>query len=60
MEEISVLKCKINNFLEYSTSYIQDLQEQIRLLTESNNRLKRENELLKVALKYKKKKKSDI
>jgi pyruvate-formate lyase len=56
MEEISELKYKINNFLEYSTNYILDLQEQIRLLTESNNRLKRENDLLKMTFKYKKKK----
>jgi DNA anti-recombination protein RmuC len=52
MEDISKLKESVNDFLSYSTEYIQDLQDKIAKLNEENNRLKREIDILKMALRY--------
>ena len=55
MEEISKLKDGINDFLSYTTTYIQDLQDKLAETTARNNRLQDENHRLRIALKYCKK-----
>jgi regulator of replication initiation timing len=52
MEEISKLKESVNDFLSYSTEYIQDLQDKIAKLNEENNTLRQQNRFLRMALKY--------
>jgi regulator of replication initiation timing len=52
MEDISKLKESVNDFLSYSTEYIQDLQDKIAKLNEENNTLRQQNRFLRMALKY--------
>jgi regulator of replication initiation timing len=52
MDDISKLKIQINDFLSYSTEYIQDLQDKIAKLDEENNTLRQQNHFLRMALKY--------
>ena len=49
---ISKLKESVNDFLSYSTEYIQDLQDKIAKLNEENNTLRQQNRFLRMALKY--------
>jgi DNA anti-recombination protein RmuC len=52
MEDISKLKESVNDFLSYSTEYIQDLQDKIAKLDEENNKLEQQIHFLQLALKY--------
>ena len=52
MEDISKLKTQINDFLSYSTEYIQDLQDKIAKLDEENSKLRQQNHFLRISLKY--------
>ena len=57
MEDISKLKESVNDFLSYTTTYIQDLQDKNAEIIEQNNRLRAENNFLRISLKYINKKK---
>jgi len=56
MEDISKLKESVNDFLSYTTSYIQDLQDRLAEITEQNSKLLDENRRLRIALRYRDKK----
>jgi regulator of replication initiation timing len=57
MEDISKLKESVHDFLSYTTSYIQDLQDKNAEIIEQNSKLQAENNFLRIALKYINKKK---